>query len=85
VISSKSQVNTLQYYFIVITFTPIDFYEQARHIRRPQTNFTVSPPFSNGILAILKNTLELEKWTSSRNQEFSQEPIGKYEDHKEIQ
>jgi hypothetical protein len=37
----------------------------------PQTNFTVFPRSSNGLLAILKNTLELEQWTN-RNQEFAQ-------------
>ena len=51
--------------------TPIDFFEQANHIRGPQTNFTVSLRSSNFLLAILKNTLELEQWTN-RNQEFLQ-------------
>jgi hypothetical protein len=36
--------------------TPIDFYEQANHIRRPQTNFTVSPRPSNSILPIFKGS-----------------------------
>jgi hypothetical protein len=44
--------------------TPIDFFEQANHIQGPQTNFTVSPRPSNGLLAILKNILELKQWST---------------------
>jgi hypothetical protein len=51
--------------------TPIDFYEQAKHIPGMQANFTFSLRPLNSILAILKNILKLEEWTN-RNQEFSQ-------------
>jgi hypothetical protein len=44
----------------------MDFYEQAKHIRGPQTNFV----FSLRLLAIVKNTAELEEWTK-RNKDFS--------------
>jgi hypothetical protein len=71
----------LQYYF---TFIPIDFYEQASHSRGSQTNFTDSPLSTNGLLAILKNTLELEQRTN-RNREFTQWLIGNKEDRKENQ
>jgi hypothetical protein len=47
-----------------LTSTLLDFYEQANHIRGPQTNFTVSPRPSNSLLAILKNILELKQWTT---------------------
>jgi hypothetical protein len=43
-----------------LTYTPLYFYEQASHIRGPQTNFTVSPRSLNGLLATLK-ILELEQ------------------------
>jgi hypothetical protein len=44
------------------------FFEQASHIREPQTNYTVYLLSSNGLLAILKNTLELEQ-RAIRNQD----------------
>ncbi len=40
-------------------YIPRDFYEQANHIREPQTNFTVSPRSSNSLSTILKNILEM--------------------------
>ncbi len=52
-----------------LNHTPIDFCEQAKHIRGSQINFTFSRSL-NCILAILKDILELEEWTN-RNQEFS--------------
>ncbi len=59
---SKSQFNTLQN---GLTYTPIYFYEQTSHIRGAETNFTVSPLSTNGLL---KNTLEQEQWiNASRN------------------
>jgi hypothetical protein len=71
--SSKSQFNTLKYYFkwSHLNSNRFTVYEQASHIRGPQNLFTVSPPSSKDLLAILKNTLELERWTN-RNQEFTQ-------------
>jgi hypothetical protein len=53
--SSKAQFNTLQYYFKKVSQY---FYEQASHIRGPQTNYTVSLLSLNGLLAILKITLQ---------------------------
>jgi hypothetical protein len=38
------------------TYTPINFYEQASHIREPQINFNDTPRSSNGLGATLKNT-----------------------------
>jgi hypothetical protein len=43
----KSQFNSLQHY--CLNYTPIDFYEQACHIRGPQTSFAASPRASNGL------------------------------------
>jgi hypothetical protein len=54
-----------------LNYTPIDFYEQVKHIQGSQTKFTFSPRPLNSLLAILKNILELEEWTY-RNQEFNQ-------------
>jgi hypothetical protein len=45
-----------------LPYPPIDFHEQANHIRGP--NFTVSQRPSK-----MKNVLEQELWTN-RNQEF---------------
>jgi hypothetical protein len=62
------------------------FFDQASHIRGPQTNFTVSLLSSNGLLAIF------EKYTGARTINGSirikighSEPIGNNEDRKEIQ
>jgi hypothetical protein len=38
-----------------LNYALIDFYEQAKHIRGPWTNFTVSPLPLNSLLATLKN------------------------------
>jgi hypothetical protein len=42
-----------------LTYTPIEFYEQAGHIRGPQSIFIAHVRSSNGLLAILKYTSEL--------------------------
>jgi hypothetical protein len=39
-----------------LTYTPIEFYEQASHIRGQHTIFIAPVRSSNGLLAILKNT-----------------------------
>ncbi len=61
--SSTSQFSTLHLVSNTIsnglTYTPIEFYEQASHIRGPQTIFIAPVRSSNGLLAILKNTSEL--------------------------
>jgi hypothetical protein len=50
---SKSHFITLHYYFkmVSLTYTAVDFYEQASHIRGSQTNFTVSPRSSNRMIS----------------------------------
>jgi hypothetical protein len=46
-------------------YPPIDFYEQAKHIRGSQTKITFSPRPLTSFLAILKNIAEQEEWTNS--------------------
>jgi hypothetical protein len=53
------------------TYTPIDFYEQGKHIRGPQSIFTFSLQLWDSHLAILKNILELDELMDYLNQEFS--------------
>ncbi len=55
----------------ILNNASINFDEQAKHIRGTRTNSTFSLRPLNSLLAILKNTLELEEWTN-KNQEFSQ-------------
>jgi hypothetical protein len=50
---------------------PTDFYEKANIFEGRFTNLTFSPWPLHSLLAILKNILELEKWTNG-NQEFGQ-------------
>ncbi len=78
--------HSLKVFQNVLNYTPIqvDFYEQAKHIRGSQTNFTFSPRPLNSRLEILKNILEREEWVN-RSQEFSHsEPIESDRDLKEI-
>jgi hypothetical protein len=60
--SLKWQFNSLPYHFMYdgLPSTPIDFYEQANHIRGPQTNFTVSPRPSHNLLAIFEKYIGAE-------------------------
>jgi hypothetical protein len=51
-----------------LIYTPIDFYEQAKHIRGPRKTFTF---LSKTLLPSYKITLELKQWTK-RNQELMQ-------------
>ncbi len=57
-------------YLRTLQYALKDFYVQPKNIRAPQTNFTFSLRPLKSLLAIFKNTLELEEWTN-RNQEFS--------------
>jgi hypothetical protein len=60
-----------------------DFYEQAQHIRGPQTNFTFPLWPLNNLLGVLKNILELKHGTIGIKS-LASEPIGSDEDRKEI-
>ncbi len=66
--------NHIQHSLIIfltgLDYTPIDFNEQVKHIRGPQTNFTFSLRTLNSHLLIFK-TLELQELTN-RNHEHSQ-------------
>jgi hypothetical protein len=42
---------------VKLTYTPTDFYEQASNIQGPQTNCTVSPRSSLGLLAMFYKTI----------------------------
>jgi hypothetical protein len=66
---AKNLVKTLQYYFKMVS--PTLYTQQTNHIRGLQINVTVSPRSSYGLLAIMKNILELEEW-SIRIQAFKQ-------------
>ena len=70
--SSKSQFNTPQYYFKKWPHLHCNrFLWTNKPYSRAANKFYCSPRSSNGLLAILIKTLELEQW-DNRNQEFSQ-------------
>ncbi len=58
--SSKAQFNTLQYYFDGLTSTPLDFYEQASHIRRKILLFLRGPrmAFNNFEMYVEARTMD---------------------------
>ncbi len=72
--SSTSQFSTLHLVSNTIlnglTYTSIEFYEQASHIRGPQTILIAPVRSSNGLLAIFKNASELKQYTNKT--EFTQ-------------
>ncbi len=70
---SKSQFNTLQYYFKWSQLHSNRFQWISKPYSTAANKFTVSPWSSNGLFEILKKTLELEQWTI-RNQEFHTNP-----------
>jgi hypothetical protein len=59
--------------------TPINFYEQEKHIRGPQTSFPLPWSFNS----LLKNILQQEERLIGIKS-LASEPVGSDEDHKEI-
>jgi hypothetical protein len=83
IIGDRSLILSDTFFKNGLTYTPIDFYEQASYIQGPQKKFTDFLRSWNGLLVILKNTLGLNNGPMRIKSSHSKQ-IGNNEDAKKF-